>query len=226
MAETVDRAGVERLRAQYALRFEGRADYRHRVWSALVQYLSRWIPPESVVLDVGCGWGEFINTVRARERYGMDLNPESARRLAPDVRFLHQDCSASWQVAPASLDVVFSSNFFEHLPDKESLRRTLEEAYRSLKPGARMICMGPNIRYLPGRYWDFWDHYLPLTHLSMSEGLRLAGFSIEHAIARFLPYSMSQGIEPPVALLRLYLRMPIIWRMFGKQFLIVAVKAD
>lgn len=216
---------AQELPLQYALRFGDNSDYRRRVWARLVSYFSRWIPPESVVLDVGCGWGEFINAVHARRRIGMDLNPESTRRLAPDVRFLQQDCSASWQVAPASLDVVFSSNFFEHLPDKDSLRRTLAEAHRSLKPGGRLICMGPNIRYLPGQYWDFWDHYLPLTDLSMSEGLRLAGFTIERSIARFLPYSMSQGVEPPVALLSLYLRMPVVWRLFGKQFLIVAVKA-
>ena len=217
-------SAVEQLPLQYALRFRDNADYRRRVWAVLVSYFSRWIPPESVVLDVGCGWGEFINAVRARQRIGMDLNPESARRLDPQVRFLQQDCSSTWQVPASSLDVVFSSNFFEHLADKESLRRTLEEAHRSLRPGGRLICMGPNIRYLAGAYWDFWDHYLPLTHLSMSEGLRLAGFSIERSIARFLPYSMSQGNEPPVAFLRLYLRMPVAWRLFGRQFLIVAVK--
>ena len=217
-------AGAEQLRRQYALRFGDKAEYRRRVWSALVRYFGRWIPRDSTVLDVGCGWGEFINAVQARKRIGMDLNPESARRLEPGIDFLQQDCSSRWQVPPSSLDVVFSSNFFEHLPDKDSLGRTLAEAHRSLRTGGRLICMGPNIRYLPGAYWDFWDHYLPLTHLSMSEGLQLAGFSIESAVARFLPYSMSQGSEPPVALLRLYLRLPIVWPLFGRQFLIVAVK--
>lgn len=215
---------AEKLRAQYALRFSGNTEYRSRVWAVLVSHFSRWIPADATVLDVGCGWGEFINAVRARERFGMDLNPESGQRLAPGVRFLQQDCSAEWQVPAASLDVVFSSNFFEHLPDKGSLQRTLMQAHRALRPGGRLICMGPNIRYLPGAYWDFWDHYLPLTHLSMSEGLRLAGFEIERCVARFLPYSMSQGRQPPVALLRLYLRMPLAWRFLGRQFFIVARK--
>ena len=154
----------------------------------------------------------------------MDLNPESRGRLAPGVRFLEQDCASQWVVAPGTVDVVFSSNFFEHLPDKESLRRTLAEAHRALRPGGRLICMGPNIRYLAGAYWDFWDHYLPLTHLAMSEGLRLAGFDIERCVPRFLPYSMSQGRQPPVAFLRLYLRLPIVWPVFGRQFLILAQK--
>ena len=64
------------------------------------------------------------------------------------------------------LDLVFTSNFFEHLPDKSSLGRTLEEIFRCLKPGGRLVAMGPNIRFTGGSYWDFWDHYLPLTEAS------------------------------------------------------------
>lgn len=224
MPQAPDRTRAGLLQAQYALRFGGRTAYRGRVWQVLVSYFNRWIPPDAAVLDVGCGWGEFINAVSARERFGMDLNPESADRLDPRVRFLQQDCSTSWPVGPSTLDVVFSSNFFEHLSDKESLFRTLTEAHRALRPGGRMICMGPNIRYLAGAYWDFWDHFLPLTHLSMSEGLRLAGFSIERCVPRFIPYSISQGFEPPVALLRLYLWLPLVWPLIGRQFLIVARK--
>lgn len=78
--------------------------------------------------------------------------------------------------------------------------------------------------YRDGAYWDFWDHYLPLTDRSMVEGLKLAGFSVERVEPRFLPYSMSQGFTPPVVLISLYLRFPLLWRVFGKQFLVVARK--
>jgi SAM-dependent methyltransferase len=122
------------------------------------------------------------------------------------------------------LDVVFTSNVFEHLPDKASLARTLAQAFRCLKPGGQLICMGPNIKFLPGQYWDFFDHYLPLTELALEEGCQLAGFATDHVIARFLPYSMSQGFTPPLAFLRLYLRLPFAWRLVGKQFLIVMRK--
>jgi SAM-dependent methyltransferase len=120
--------------------------------------------------------------------------------------------------------VVFTSNFFEHLPSKESLRRTLDEAFRCLKSGGRIICLGPNIKYLPGRYWDFWDHRLALTELSLKEGLELAGFRVDWLRAKFLPYSMSQGLTPPLVMLRLFLKLPILWRIFGEQFLILATK--
>ncbi|GHU06663.1 hypothetical protein FACS1894158_13810 [Betaproteobacteria bacterium] len=84
--------------------------------------------------------------------------------------------------------------------------------------------MGPNARYLPGVYWDYWDHYTPITGASMVEALSLQKFSIERRVDRFLPYSMSNGRNPPLAAVNLYLRMPFVWPLFGKQFLIVGKK--
>jgi len=151
----------------------------------------------------------------------MDLNPAGRERVGPDVRFLEQDCSEPWPLKEAALDVVFTSNFLEHLPDKAAVARTLAEARRCLRPGGRLICLGPNVRFVPGAYWDFWDHNVPLTDQSLGEAMRLAGFEIERSLDRFLPYTMSQGRHPPVAMLRLYLRLPWAWRWFGKQFLVV-----
>ena len=183
------------------MRFEGNAAYRVAVWKILTrQFFSRWIPPQATVLDLGCGWGEFINQIRAERKYGMDLNPDLPAKLVPEVAFLAQDCSEPWALPDETLDVVFTSNFFEHLPSKESLRRTLDQAFRCLRPGGQIICLGPNIKFLPGSYWDFWDHCLALTEASLSEGLRLAGFAVDRAIDRFLPYSMSQGFSPPLLL--------------------------
>jgi hypothetical protein len=50
--------------------------------------------------------------------------------------------------------------------------------------------MGPNIKYLVGEYWDFWDHYLPLIEKSLSEGLINRGFEISECVGKFLPYTM------------------------------------
>jgi hypothetical protein len=84
--------------------------------------------------------------------------------------------------------------------------------------------MGPNIRYLHGAYWDFWDHCLPLSDTSLREVLQLSGFEIEQYWPRFLPYQMSRRRPPPLLFLRVYLWVPIVWPVFGKQFLIFANK--
>jgi hypothetical protein len=84
--------------------------------------------------------------------------------------------------------------------------------------------MGPNIKFLPGAYWDFWDHYLPLTEESLREALENRGFEIEKCVGKFLPYRMTKGPRYPLFFLRMYLRLPLAWRILGKQFLVVATK--
>jgi SAM-dependent methyltransferase len=176
------------------------------------------------VLDMGCGHCEFINNIRSEKRFGMDLNPDTIQHAAPGVQILAQNCSEPWVMPDDSLDVVFTSNFFEHLYTKRDLRDTLIQAWRCLRPGGRIIALGPNIRYLPGEYWDYYDHYLALTELSLGEVLTEITFTLDEQIPRFLPYSMSRGGQPPVWMLSLYLKLKFAWPLFGKQFLVVARK--
>ncbi|MFM7108032.1 MAG: class I SAM-dependent methyltransferase [Planctomycetaceae bacterium] len=216
---------LQDLDAEYRHRFAPVAEYRERVWRILVDdFFQRYVEPDGTVLDLGCGWGEFIRNVRAGRRIAMDLNPEMPERVGAGVESLLHDCSRPWPLADASLDTVFTSNFFEHLPDKDALRRTVLEASRCLKDGGRLVCMGPNIGLVQGAYWDFWDHYLPLTEASLGELLSLSGFEIERSERRFMPYTMARGFRPPPFLVALYLRCPPAWRILGKQFLVVARK--
>ncbi len=208
----------------YQTRFQDQGDYRKQVWKILTKYFSRWIPADSVLLDLGCGYCEFINQVQCSTKFGMDLNPEVRRRASPEVQVLEQDCSLPWSVPPASLTTVFTSNFLEHLPTKTHVEKTLMHAYTALGSDGYFIAMGPNVRLVPGAYWDFFDHYVALTERSMKEILTKCGFEIELCLERFLPYSMSQGRTYPLWMLRLYLAMPAVWPLFGRQFLVVARK--
>jgi SAM-dependent methyltransferase len=221
MAET----SPEELRRIYQNRFDAAQDYRRRVWQVLLaHFFQRLVPLSATILDLGCGYGEFINAVKARAKFGMDLNPRAREHLAPEVHFFEQDCSARWPLAAGQLDLVFTSNFFEHLPDKETLGRALDEVFRCLKPGGQLIAQGPNMRFAHGRYWDFWDHCLPLTEASLSEGLVARGFAIELCRARFLPYTMVRGPRYPLWMVAVYVRIPLLWRLRGVQFLVIARK--
>lgn len=219
------REASETLIKQYHLRHAKSKDYRNKFWKILCkEFLSKHILKTSSVLDLGCGWGEFINNITAAEKYAMDLNPDSRKYLSPDVKYISQDSSQKWAIESNSLDVVFTSNFLEHLPNKAAVSSVISEAYRSLKHGGLLICMGPNIKFVAGAYWDFWDHNIPITESSCSEILKLQDFNIKQCIPRFLPYTMSAGVKPPLCLVRYYLKLPILWHVFGKQFLIVGQK--
>lgn len=213
------------LQDEYRLRFSETERYRADVWKVLCdKYFSRFFTPDSSVLDLGSGWGEFINNIQAKKKYAMDLNPEAGCKVSDKVQFSHQDCSKEWGIETESLDVIFTSNFLEHLPDKAHIERTITEAHRCLKHDGQIICLGPNIKHVPGAYWDFWDHFVPLTDNSLSELLMLKGFIIQSKTSRFLPYSMSNAKRPPLFFVKLYLKLPFIWPLFGKQFLIVGRK--
>ncbi|HEY5551319.1 MAG TPA: class I SAM-dependent methyltransferase [Opitutaceae bacterium] len=209
----------------YHRRFARTMAYRDRVWRVLTrEFFSRWIAPESTVLDLGCGYGEFINNIPAGRKLAMDLNPDSPRHLRQAVEFLQQDCSKPWPLPGNSLDVVFTSNFFEHLPNKERLNVTLREILRCLKPGGRLIAVGPNIKFLHGVYWDFYDHHIYLTEASLGEALEIEGYEIEHIKPQFLPFTMVKAPQYPMFFVRLYIALPWVWRILGKQFLIIARK--
>ena len=215
----------EQLGRIYDARFAATRQYRNDVWKILTKdFFQRWIPEGSSVLDLGCGYGEFINNIRCAVKYGMDLNPGASHYLADGVNVLAQDCSDRWNLPDNSLDVVFTSNFFEHLPDKRALSRTLYQAHRCLRHGGKLIAMGPNVRALPGQYWDFFDHHVALSERSLSEALRITGFAVTRSVARFLPFTLVDAPRYPLFTLRAYLSLPVAWKVFGRQFLVVAEK--
>lgn len=214
------------LKVQYDQRFSANKNYRNLVWKELCLYFARYIHPKTTVLDLGCGWGEFINNVVATEKIGMDLNPDSQAHLNADVKFLNVDCASPWPLDSCSLDVVFSSNFLEHLPQKSSVELAVSEAYRCLRPDGKLIVIGPNIKYTRGAYWDFWDHHLPFTELSIAELIRVKGFGVEKIVPQFIPYSMSNERQIPRFWVALYLKFSLIWPLWGKQFFVIGVKPE
>jgi len=216
--------------AIYARRFAENQAYRARVWHVLARRIFQpFVPDNGAILDLGCGYGELINNIRAGKRYAIDLNPDARAKLAAGIEFLEQSSADPWPLPAESLDAVLTSNFFEHLPSKQALQETLAHAARALRPGGVLVALGPNIRFLAGAYWDFVDHHVPLSDRSLAEALELAGLSVRRIVPRFLPYTMADapGKSPrraPAFLVELYLRLPLAWPLFGKQFLIVAEK--
>lgn len=213
------------LQRIYQARFKGRHDYRNKVWTVLIRdYFQKYIRRDDTVLDLGAGYGEFINNIACGKKYAMDLNPDTAERVNTGIELLQQDCAEPWPLLDDTLDVVFTSNFFEHLPDAQALARTLTEAHRCLKYGGVIIAMGPNITFAGKAYWDVIDHRLALSEQSLAMTLVSQGFRIEKCVPQFLPFTMSEGLQYPTFFVAAYLRLSFVWRIFGKQFLVIGKK--
>jgi SAM-dependent methyltransferase len=210
----------------YRDRFEQTGhERRDRVWKVLcARFFDQRIADDASVLELACGYGEFINNIDAGRKFAVDINPDAAGYVSPGVTFFNLAATDLDRVGREMVDVVFASNFFEHLNDKKECDEVLAAVNRTLKPGGKFIVMGPNIRYAYREYWNFYDHCLPLSDLSMAEGLRIAGFRIEENIPRFLPFTMHNNIPTHEILVRAYLALPVVWKLLGKQFLITAIK--
>jgi SAM-dependent methyltransferase len=214
------------VRGLYRIRFsaeEQRA--KARIWQELCSgFFDRFIAADATVLDLACGYGEFINAVSCANRIAVDLNPDARDFLRPDVTFHNRSCADLDVVEDESVDVAFESNLFEHLASREDLQHVVGQVHRKLKPGGRFILMQPNIRYVGGAYWDFFDHVLPLTERSCAEVLLNSGFRLHTVLPRFLPYTTKSRLPQHPLLVRWYLRLPLLWKVLGKQFVIVAEK--
>ena len=215
---------MDRLSQLYAFRFPPQVEKRRdAIWRVLcTRFFQRYVRDNDTVLELGCGHGEFIRNIKAGRKIAVDINPEAGSRLTSAIEFHAADATDLSFVDSASIDVCFSSNFFEHLPSKSVLDEFLSEARRVLKPGGRYIAMQPNLRYAPGEYWDYYDHVIPLTDRSCAEAFAKAGFDLIEIIDRFVPFSTTSRLPQNPALVRLYLACRFAWRVLGRQFVIVA----
>jgi ubiquinone/menaquinone biosynthesis C-methylase UbiE len=215
------------LPAIYARRFSD-ADVPRRgaVWREITRFLQRWIDPSATVLDLACDRGAFINVVAARSRIAVDLRDVSAH-LASGVRFVQ--CSGLElldHLPEASVDVVFMSNYLEHLTSADEVIAQLKVVTQVLKPGGRVIVLQPNIRLTGGSYWDFLDHKTPLTEKSLEEASQTAGLETERLITRFLPYTTKSRFPQKGWLVRGYLAFPPLWWLLGRQTLLIARRPE
>jgi SAM-dependent methyltransferase len=206
----------------YSGRFSDDDDARKdRIWQEIARFLQRFVPADAAVLDLACDRGHFIRNVRARERWASDLRDVSAH-LPADVRFVHSDGLALADRLPAEhFDVVFMSNYLEHLATGDAVVEQLEVARALLRPGGRAIVLQPNIRLTGNRYWDFIDHKTALTERSLVEAGTLARLETEELIVRFLPYTTKSRLPQTPTLVRAYLAFRPAWRLLGRQTLYV-----
>jgi SAM-dependent methyltransferase len=213
---------VGQLDEVYAQRFDDEdAERKDALWRAICRYLQRYVPRDGAVLDLACDRGDFIRNIDARERWACDVR-NVAQYLPESISFVQTDGLAIAATLPiAHFDLVFMSNYLEHLRSGEEVVEQLRVVARVLKPGGRAMVLQPNIRLTGPAYWDFIDHKVALTEKSLVEAAELAGFRTDALITRFLPYTTKGRLPVASTLARIYLRLPPAWLVFGKQTLYV-----
>lgn len=212
----------------YNHRFDGiTPQLKAAVWRRIASWIladavrCRSGEPVRSVLDPACGDGEFLNACSGigLRLSGCDLRARSPQ-LSSEVDFFHgafQDVSFD-----QGHDLIWISNLLEHLPSPEVVQDFLACCKRTLSPRGVLTIMGPNIKYCAADYWDFADHLLPLSHLTVLEHLASASFEIVAVQDRFLPYSFRSRLPTHPKLVHLYLKNSWAWPWLGKQFLIRA----
>ena len=207
----------------YEHRFGGTSrETKDAIWKEVTAFLQRWIRRDGSVLDLACDRGYFIRHIDARERWATDIR-DMSEAVGPDVHFVRVDGMHLSSALPTDhFDVVFVSNYLEHLASSDDVIAQLSEIRSVLKAGGRLIVLQPNVRYVGAAYWDFIDHRVALTERSLVEAANAAGYRVERLIPRFLPYTTKSRIPSSSWLVRTYLRLPLAWRLMGKQTLMVA----
>ena len=193
---------------------------RDIVWMALWRYFfSKRIGSGDCVLDLGCGYGEFINNVTARRRIGVDLWDAMPSHVDGGVEAIVGPASDLSAIDDGAVDYAFSSNLFEHLT-KDELAETLRQLKIKLSTRGTLTTLQPNYRYCASEYFDDYTHVTIWSHISLSDFLEANGYEVIEVRPRFLPLTVKSRLPVWPPLIGAYLASPI--KPLGKQMLLVA----
>ena len=212
----------ENLDEIYSHRFsDADAEEKDLIWREVTRFLQRFVGPNAVILDIACDRGDFIRNIAGGEKWATDVR-DLGGELPPEIRFVKANGLELDRALPnAYFDVVFMSNYLEHLPGGEAVIEQLRIAAALLKHGGRVIVLQPNIRLTGPAYWDFVDHKVALTERSLIEAAELSGFETDHLIKRFLPYTTKSRLPQSRRFVRAYFAFRPAWLLLGKQTLYV-----
>jgi SAM-dependent methyltransferase len=193
---------------------------RDLVWQALWRFhFSGQIPSDACVLDLGCGYGNFINQVVARRRIALDSWPDFPRHLVPGVEAMIGSVTDLAFLADECVDFAFASNLFEHISQAD-FARVLQTLRHKLSSRGTVNILQPNYRYAYREYFDDYTHLSVYSHSSLSDFLVSNGYEVIRMDKRFLPLTVKSRIPVSQWLIAAYLASP--FKPLGKQMLVSA----
>ena len=193
---------------------------RQTVWASLWRFYFRHIvPADGCVLDLGCGYGDFINSVVTRRRIALDVWDGFPRYLAPGVEPVVAEVTDLRAIENESVDFAFASNLFEHISQSD-LATVLDALSSKLTGRGSLAILQPNYRYAYREYFDDYTHVSVYSHISLADFLTAHGWEVIDVRPRFLPLTVKSRLPVWSPLIALYLALPI--KPMGKQMLLRA----
>jgi SAM-dependent methyltransferase len=192
---------------------------REVLWRALYRYyFSRFIAATDSVLELGAGYGHFINQVIAKRRIALDSWEGFIRHLQPGIEGRVGSVTDLSFLEPHSVNFVFASNLFEHIT-QEDFSTVLRQLDSVLVAGGTLNILQPNYYYASREYFDDYTHRTVYSHTSLCDFLEAHGYQVVECKPRFMPLTVKSRWMPVSPLLiHLYLRSP--WKPLGKQMLV------
>ena len=99
---------------------------RSYYWNFISKYCNYFIHPESSILEVGCGSGDLLDSIKGRAKTGLDFSPAMialAKKRFPDISFF--EMAAEEIELDQKFDVIVMSNLIGVLPDIEQVLNKL-----------------------------------------------------------------------------------------------------
>ena len=193
---------------------------RERLWATLCEsYFQEQVAPEACVLELGAGYGHFINNIRCRRRIALDSWPGMLPFLKPGVEGIVSPATDLSAIEDASVDFAFASNLFEHLT-QDQLAVTLEQLRHKIERSGTLNILQPNYRFAYREYFDDYTHVAVYSDRSLVDFLAAHGFQVLECQPRFLPLTIKSRFPVFPSLIRAYLLLP--FKPMGKQMLIRA----
>lgn len=196
---------------------------RTGVWSEIVRYVKKDTGEIHTLVELGTGYCDFINQFPAKQKIGYDIRPETAQFAGPEVDLRIENAVGLPGIPNNSVDLVFASNFMEHLTQEE-LDTLLPRISEVLNHRGKLILVQPNYRLCPDHYFDDETHQTIFSDKNIVPFIEEYGFRILKLIPGLLPFSMKSRLPKWPFLVRLYLGSPI--KPLAGQMYVVAEKGD
>jgi SAM-dependent methyltransferase len=193
---------------------------REVLWHTLyLHHFSRLISESDCVLELGAGYGHFINRVVARQRIAVDQWDGFLKCLQPGIDGRVGNVTDLSFLAPGSVNFAFASNLFEHIT-QEDFAAVLFQLKNVLASDGTLNILQPNYYYAYRDYFDDYTHRSVYSHTSICDFLEANGYEVIECRPRFLPLTVKSRLPVSSVLIRLYLSSP--WKPMGKQMFIRA----